>query len=97
MTLKARLAQERQLLRCVSTGNVERRIGFGETEFLRFGERVGVGPTVFGHSREDDIARAVDDADQRVDSIGDQSACQRIDDRNAAAATGFGRAINVLC
>ena len=38
---------------------------------------------------QDKIAGAVDDADEGVDAIGDEAVLEGIDDRDAAATTGF--------
>ena len=43
-------------------------------------------PAVAGHLGEDEIARAVDDADQRVDAVCDQSVHEGVDDGNSAGA-----------
>jgi len=44
-----------------------------------------------GHLREDEIASAVHDAQQRIDPIGDQPIHQGINDGDSAGATGFKR------
>ena len=46
-------------------------------------------PAVAGHAGEDDVAGAVDDADEGVDAVGDQPAADGVDDRNPPAATGL--------
>ena len=69
--------------------DVHRRIRLGESLRLRFLQRLVVAPALLRHLREDEVARAVDDAEQRVDAVGDQPALERIDDRNPAAGGGF--------
>src|SRR5206468_4196814 len=44
----------------------------------------------------DEVAGAVDDAEQRIDAVGDEPALEDVDDRNPAAGGGFERDAGVL-
>ena len=81
--------EDRQLLSRVAAGNIERRVRLGKAELLRLGQSLLIGPAVFGHLGEDEVAGAVDDADQRVDVVGDEALREGVDDRNPAAAACF--------
>ncbi len=73
----------------VRSGDVGGGVRFGVTEFLRFGESVAVVRPVVGHAAEDEVGRAVDDAEYPVDGFAGQRLRQRPDDRNAAADGRF--------
>src|SRR5207244_630764 len=88
--------EKRQLLSRIAARDVERRVGFGEAGLLCVAERVGIGRAFFGHLRKNEVARAVDDADQRVNAVRDQPLLKRVDNRNAAAATGLERNAGVV-
>ena len=77
------------LVRRVAAVHVERRIGFGVTEFLRFGENFVEIPAFGGHARQDVIAGAVDDAVDEREPVGDETFADRLDDRDAAANAGL--------
>ncbi len=81
--------QHGQLLGRVPAADVHGRVGLGEPDPLGLGQRPGVRPAVLRHLRQDEVARAVDDADQGVDPVGDQAVDQGRDDRDAAAAAGL--------
>ena len=81
--------EDRQLVGRVGALDVQGRVRLGEASLLGAGQGVGVGLVPLRHRREDVVARAVDDAVQRVDAVGDQPVGQRPDDRHAAAATGL--------
>ena len=66
---------------------VQRRIGLGQAVRLRLGENRRVVAAIGGHAGEDEVARAVHDAEQRVDFVGQQAVQQRADHRHAADAT----------
>ncbi len=64
--------------------HVERRVGLRVARGLRLGERLGEAQPALGHAREDVVARAVDDAVDRLDVIADEGLADRLDDRDAA-------------
>src|SRR5262249_643258 len=81
--------EQRHLPGGVAAGDIQRGVGFGKPLVLGFFQRLLVGPAVAGHSGEDDVAGAVDDADEGVDAIGGQATDQGVDDGDAAAGAGF--------
>jgi hypothetical protein len=80
---------DRQLLRCISAGDIERRVRFGEALGLGLLERVGVGPAGIRHLREDVVARAVKDAVEGINAIGGQAELERREHRDRPAARGL--------
>ena len=56
---------------------------------LRFGEDLLEIFALGGHAGEDVIARAIDDAVDERELVGDEAFPERFDDRDAAADTGF--------
>src|SRR4051794_273980 len=64
--------------------HVLRRVGLREAESLRLRERVGVLGALF-HLREDEIRRAVDDAEDAVDVCRDEGLAQHLDHGNRRA------------
>ena len=94
--LNARLDEQRELLGGVPAGDVHRRVGLGEPELLGLVQRLLVRPAVAGHPGQDDVARAVDDADEGVDPVGDEPPADGLDDRDAAAGTGLERDARVV-
>ena len=75
-------------VRRVDALDVERWIGFGKAEALRFGQHGRERQALGAHFRQDEIARAVDDARDPLDAVGGQALAQHLDRRNA---TGDGR------
>ena len=73
----------------VHAGDVQGRVRLGQPGGLGFGEDLGVGHPLGGHAGEDVVARAVDDAVDRLDLVGQQPGQQRADHRHAADATGL--------
>ena len=62
--------EDRQLRGGVVAVDVGRRIGLGEPERLRLGDRAIERQLVLLEARDDEVARAVDDRHQRVDLVG---------------------------
>ena len=81
--------EDGELLRGVDALDVERRIGLGIAQPLRFGQRVGEAAAFFFHGGEDVVRGAVDDAGQSIDAIGGKAGAQRLDDGNAARHRAF--------
>ena len=73
----------------VAAGDIHRRIRLGKSFFLRLFQGLFIGPTVARHPGEDDVASAVDDADERVDSIRNQPPHEGIDNRHTTPGAGF--------
>ena len=81
--------EDGELLRGVDAVDVERRIGLGIAQPLRFGQRVGEAAAFFFHGGEDVVGSAVDDAGQGVHAVGGEAGAQRLDDGNAARHRAF--------
>src|SRR5690606_8517160 len=69
--------------------DVEGRIGLGITQLLGFLEHVLKGATLLAHLGEDEVASAVDDAGQPVDTVARQAFTDCLDYRNAACNRGL--------
>src|SRR5712691_1314027 len=83
------LREDLRLLQSVGSGDVERRVDFLQSAFLRLAQSGGeVGATLF-HSREDVIAGPVDDSCDALDRVAGEPALDRPDDRDAAANAGL--------
>ena len=80
-----KMGQDRQLLRGVAAVDVHGRIGLGEAQLLGLGQGVGVALAAVLHLREDEVARAVENAVNRLDLVGHQRLVDGRDDRNAAS------------
>ena len=80
--------EDRGLRRGVEAADVLRRIGLGEAEPLRLGERVAVGAAIL-HRREDEVRRPVDDAEHAVDVRDDERLAQHLDHRDRGAHGGL--------
>ena len=83
--------QNRELVCGIDAFHVKRRIGLGITQSLRFLQRVGEVRALVAHLRENEIARAVDDAGQPFDAIAREPFAHRLDDGNTAGHRGFER------
>ena len=59
-------------------------VALREPEALRLGERLAVGRAVLGHAGEDEVGRAVDDADHAADGLAAQALPQAAHERDAA-------------
>jgi hypothetical protein len=77
--------EDGDLVRGVCAVDIETWIGLGVAQLLRLAQRIGKGCPGVAHTRQDEIARAVDDPGDPLDAIGRQAFAQRLDDRNAAA------------
>ncbi len=64
--------------------DVGRRVGLGQPESLRLGQRLVVGLPAVGHATEDEIGRPVDDAHHPDDPLSGQGLTQRPDHRDGA-------------
>ena len=82
-------SEDADFVRGIVAIDVERRLGFGIAEPLRFGQNIREVRAVEFHAREDVVAGAVDDAVEAGDAISNQSFAQHFDDGNAAGDTGF--------
>ena len=82
------MGEDRQFLRGVGAVNVHRGVGFGESLGLGELEHLGVVGTILLHPRQDEVARAVQDAADRVDAVGCEALADGGHNRNAA---GHGR------
>jgi hypothetical protein len=80
-----------ELVRRVHALDVEGRVRFGIAEALRFLENVRKARSFSAHLRQDEVARAVDDAGDPFDAVGAQPFAQGFNDRNAAADRPFER------
>jgi MFS family permease len=87
--VKRQARQQRQFLSRIATRDIESWIGFGKARLLRFSQRLGVSPPIFGHTRENDVAGSIDDPQQRINAVSDQSTREGVDDRDASPATGL--------
>jgi len=87
--IKGEAGENGEFLCGVAAGDIEGGVGLGEALFLGFFEGVVVGPGVAGHLCEDEVAGAVDDAEDGVDAVGDKAAEDGVDDGDAAADGGF--------
>ena len=56
----------------VMTVDISRRVSFGESEALRLAQGIGVGQTLLGHGRQDEIGGPVDDPDHAPDALSGQ-------------------------
>ena len=82
------VGEDRQFLRGVGAVDVHRGIRLGKSLGLRELEHVGIVCTILLHTREDEVARAIQDASDRLDAIGGQTLADGGHDRDAA---GHGR------
>ena len=64
------VGEDRQLRGGVEPVEIGRRIGLGEAERLRLGDRLVERQLVLLEARHDEVAGAVDDAGQAVDLVG---------------------------
>ena len=76
--------EDRHLRGRVEAGDVLGRVGLGEPESLRLGQRVAVAAARL-HLREDEVRRAVDDAEHAVDVRHDERLAQHLDHRDGRA------------
>ena len=81
--------QQRQLVRGVDAVDVEGGVGLGVAQGLRLGQHVGELAAGLAHRGQDEIAGAVEDAEDALDPIGRQPLAQRLDDRDAAGDGGL--------
>ena len=75
----------------VEAVHVGRGIGLGEALGLGFLERVVVAQALFHHAGEHVVRRAVHDAHDRRDLVGNERVLERVDDGDATADAGFER------
>ncbi len=75
-------SEDDRLVRGIAAIHIERGIGLGIARRLRLGERSGEAHLILRHPREDVVARAVDDAVDRLDVVADEGLANRFDDRN---------------
>ena len=61
--MESELREDRRLGRRVKATDIGRRVSFGVAETLRLCEHVGVVRTLLIHLAEDEVGRAVDDAE----------------------------------
>ena len=73
----------------VAAVHVERRVGLGVPESLSLGEGVRVADAALGHGRQDEVARAVQDALDGRHLVGREAFRQGTDDRDAAGNARF--------
>jgi len=83
--------QDGQLVGGVDAFHVERRVGFGVTQGLGFGQHVFEGTALLAHFGEDEVTGAVDDAGYPVDAVGGQAFTDRLDHRDTTGHRGFER------
>ena len=88
--------QDRELVGGVEAADVERRIGFGIAEALRFLEAILEGQALQLHARQDVIAGAVEDAVDAADLVAGEAFAQRLHDRDAAGDGGLERERHAL-
>ena len=86
---KRQMREDRQLLRRVAAIDVERWIGLGIAQSLRFLERIGIRDAFLVHLAEDEIRRAVENAVERHDLVRRQALADVRDDRDAAGDGGL--------
>ena len=73
----------------IESVDVERRIGFGVTELLGIRENLFEVRLIAFHARENIVAGSVENAVNPVDAVANKTFTKALDDRNAAADTGF--------
>ena len=83
------MGQDGQLLRGVAAIDVHGRIGLGIAQLLGLGQGLGIALAAILHLREDEIARAIENAVNRLDLVGHQRLIDGRDDRNPAAYGRF--------
>ena len=76
--------EDRRLRRGVEAGDVLGRVGLGEAEPLRLGERLSVGAALL-HRGEDEVRRPVDDSEHLVDVRDDERLAQHLDHGDGGA------------
>ncbi len=79
---EGKVGQDRQFLCGVAAVDVHRRIGLGKAQLLRLGQGAGIAHTAILHLREDEVARAVQNAVDRLDLVGHQRLIDGRDHRN---------------
>ena len=80
--------EQGDFVRGVAAADIEARVGFGESQFLR--QRQGGAKIVAVlHARKDEVRSAVDDAGDFDHAIGGERLAQGFDDGNAAGDGGF--------
>ena len=82
-------AEQQQFGFGVAAVDVGCRIGFGVAFLLRFAQRLGVGFPALFHLRENIIASAVDDAEDRFGLFDGETLAERTNHRDAAADASF--------
>ena len=78
------VGEDREFLRRVGAVDVHRGIGLREALLLGELQHLGVVGAVFLHPREDEVARAVENAADALDAVGSQALADRGHDRDAA-------------
>ena len=81
--------EKRELVRRVVAPDVARRVGLRVAEPLRLGENLVVGAPRLLHLREDEIARAVQDAGDRGHAVSREARAERSQDRNPSRDRGL--------
>ena len=76
--------QDGELVRGIDALDVEGRIGLGVAQGLRLFQHVVERRPLVAHLAEDEVAGAVDDAGQPLDTVRGEALAQRLDDGNAA-------------
>ena len=88
--------QDRQLVGRIPGLDIVRRVRLGVPKLLRLAQRVYKGRATLGHTRQDVIRGAVDDADHAGDVVGGQVQLKRSNQGDAAADAGFIRHTDAL-
>ena len=86
---KRQLGQDRQLLSCVASVDIHRRVGFGKTQLLSRPDALAVFDSFAIHSRNNVVRRAVKDPTNRSDLICGQALPDIGYDRNPAGDASF--------
>ena len=94
--METQCCQDGDFAGCVVTTDVVRRIRFSIAFFLSFFEYVFIRRTMSGHIGQDEVRRAVHDADDFFDAVAVERRIHRTDDRDTAGDTGFKLKVHVV-
>ena len=93
---KRETTEKRELLSRIRAIDIHGGIGFGKPFVLCFFEHGTKVLSGFCHSGEDVVRRAVEDAVNRLNIVGDQTLAERLDNGNATTHTGFKAESNII-
>ena len=94
--MEAQRCQDGDLAGRIVTADVVRRVRFGIALFLGFLEDVFIRRAIGGHVGQDEVRRAVHDADDFFDAVAVERRIHRAHDGDAAGDTGFELEVHVV-